>query len=128
MGGDGETGLLCCGRECAVWAVLCADSRLQTRSQRAAETESAALVDGHVCAAVYAARTISLALVVGLHVQHGCECSGWHRVECALERLQLCSVQADWPDVGGLAGNLRGLDHHGYEPGVVGFPALDGHG
>lgn len=76
-------------------------------------------MDDTVYAVVYPACPVSLALVMGLYLQHGSKRCRWNYRKSALEWIQLRTVSEDWADLGSLARYLRCLDHHGYELGVA---------
>jgi len=77
------------------------------------------LCDNNVHVDVHHACPLSLALVLGLHLQHGSKRGCRNHIKFALERIQLCSISEDWADLGCLAWSLRCLGHHGYEFGVT---------
>ncbi len=79
-----------------------------------------------ICAAMYLMHVAYLKLWAwGLHVQHGGERGGWRGAECAVELVQLESVQ-EQQGVGGLAGNGGRVGVGCDESGAAGLPAAVG--
>lgn len=70
-------------------------------------------------AVVYPACSLPLALVLGLHIQHGSKRGCRNCGKPTLEWFQLRPVPEDRTYMGSLAWSLRCLDHHGYELGAA---------
>ena len=65
-------------------------------------------------------------MALGLHVQHGRQCSGGRGAEHPLERFQHPDVSEAEEAVGGLARADRGMDRAGDESGTARLPSVPG--
>lgn len=81
-----------------------------------------------VRAAVPGPRRVSVALALGLHVQHGGERRGGSRFKHHVEYFQYYAVPEAEENVGGLAGSDCRVDHTSHELGVAGLSTLGWYG
>jgi len=79
-----------------------------------------------VYCAVCDARHVPEVVCLGLHIQHGSERRDWRDPEPDVELVQFREVQEVRTFLGDVAWFGGGVDHHGYEPGAAGFPAVVG--
>ena len=120
---DGEARLLCRWRKRNVRALLHSHSNLPARAEEVPyQTDVPSNVDRYLRCALPSACPISHILVVGLHVQHGGQCSRRCGSQCTVELVQYHKLSEAEKAVGRLAWADCCMDHPRYELGASGFP------